>query len=83
MRITVRIDDDILSELRQRAAAAKTSMASVLNEVLRRGLEASRRASYKQRVFSLGAPKFNVDKALAFAAELEDEEILRKLSMGK
>jgi hypothetical protein len=38
---------------------------------------------YVQKVHNLGRPLFDVDEALAIAAELEDEEIIRKLKLGK
>ncbi len=38
---------------------------------------------FRQKTLSLGLSHFNVDKALQFAAELEDEEILRKMREDK
>lgn len=81
MRTTVRIDDDLLMELRKLAAARKMSLSTILNDVLRRGL--APRTTYQQRVFSLGPSKVNLDKALAVADAWEDEEILRKFELGK
>ena len=85
MRITVRIDDDLLRELKHRAAAQKVSLTALLNRVLRQGLAAkpARRAPYREKVFSLGTPLINVDKALALAATEEDEQVLRKLAARK
>ena len=31
----------------------------------------------------MGAPTFDVDKALALAADLEDEEVIRKMALRK
>jgi hypothetical protein len=31
----------------------------------------------------MGAPRFDLDKALALAAELEDEEVIRKVALRK
>ena len=31
----------------------------------------------------MGKPRINLDKALAVAARLEDEETIRRLSLGK
>lgn len=85
MRTTLRIDDDLHRELRERATAQGVSISELFNRTLRLGLAAKppRARRYRQRVYNLGEPRFNVDKALAFASDLEDEEILRKLAIGK
>lgn len=88
MRTTVRIDDDLMVELKRRALREKVSLARLVNRTLRTGLQASRepsrpRARFRQRVFSMGKPAVDLTKALAIAAALEDEEVLRKLSLRK
>ena len=87
MRSTVRIDDDLMVELRTRAEAESVSLTRMLNRTLRVGLSAPRkqtkRRPFKQRTFHMGVPRVGVVKALALAAELEDEEITRKLSLRK
>jgi hypothetical protein len=87
MRSTVRIDDQIFAEIRQRAAKERVSLTQMLNRLLRRGLKAARERSprqpYREEIFSLGRPRADLRKALAVAAELEDEEIVRKLELRK
>jgi hypothetical protein len=87
MRTTVRIDDDLMTELKQRALREKVSLTRLVNRTLRLGLEPSRAAGprrrFQQRVFSMGKPAVDLTKALAIAAALEDEEVLRKLSLRK
>jgi hypothetical protein len=89
MRTTVRIDDDLLLELRERADSEKESLTRYLNRVLRAGLSSlkgkseSRSRRFRQRTFAMGAPRVDLNKALALAAALEDEEILSKLASGK
>ncbi|MBI1901765.1 MAG: ribbon-helix-helix protein, CopG family [Planctomycetia bacterium] len=87
MRTTVRLDQDLLQELRERAHRENTSITRLINQVIRRGLQAHDRPRrvkrFRQRVTRMGRPLINLDKALAFAAELEDEEIIRKLALGK
>ncbi|MYD96551.1 MAG: antitoxin [Gammaproteobacteria bacterium] len=88
MRSTVRIDDDLMVELRARAEAESVSLTRMLNRTLRVGLSAPRkqtekRRPFKQKTFRMGVPRVGVVKALALAAELEDEEITRKLSLRK
>ena len=88
MRTTVRLDDDLLRELREQARREGTSLARLINRVLREGIAAMRqpgkRASpYRQKTSSMGKPKVNLDKAVALAASLEDEEVCRKLARRK
>lgn len=88
MRTTVRIEDDLLTELKEAARKEGTSLTRLLNRVLRAGIQASRRGDRRRRrhnekTHSMGAPQANLDKALALAALLEDEETLRKLGLRK
>jgi hypothetical protein len=88
MRTTIRIDDALMEDLRQRARREKLSLTRFVNRTLRLGLEASAaavrpRRRFRQKVFSLGQPAVDLTKALAVAAALEDEEVLRKLAMRK
>jgi len=85
MRTTLRIDDDLMRQLRKRAAEQKVSLATLCNQVLRQGLaqKPAPRRPFRQRVFSMGQPRVNLDKALALAAADEDAETIRKLALRK
>ena len=82
------IDEDLLRSLKEEAQREGTSMAKLVNHVLRRGLAVSREARktvrpYREKTFPMGPPKVPLDKALALAAALEDEEIQQKPSRRK
>jgi hypothetical protein len=88
MRSTVRIDEDLLVEIRERAHRENVSLTRMLNRVLREGIQASRarrarKAPYREQTLAMGAPRVDLDKALALAAGLEDEEILREMALRK
>lgn len=88
MRSTVRIDDDLMVELKARAGAASVSLTRMLNRTLRIGLrtpveEEEGGRMFQQRTYRMGLPRLGIDKALALAAELEDEEVARKMSLRK
>ena len=87
MRTTVNIADDVLQDLRELSRSRKTSLADTVTEVLRTGLaQISRprlRRRYRQKTYDMGVPRVDLTKALQVAAELEDEEILRKLEQGR
>lgn len=88
MRTTLRIDDDLLRELKRLARAQKQSLTQLANRLLRRGIEADRarpasRRAVKEKTFAMGRPRFDLDKALALAAALEDEETVAELARRK
>lgn len=90
MRSTVRIDDDLLLELKERAHRENTSLTRLLNRTLRAGLRAApggapraRRRRHREKTHSMGAPRVELLKALAIAAGLEDDEVLRKMALRK
>ena len=87
MRTTLRLDDDLLRDLKRAAAKQRTTLADLVNRLLRGCLEqarpAKRQQAYKERPVAMGTPRFNLDKALAFAAALEDEEIVSKMARRK
>jgi predicted transcriptional regulator len=89
VRTTLTIDDTTAKKLKQIAHETGKSYKQVVNETLRRGLSATevreKAAPYKLKTVSLGdaAPGYNLDKALAIADSLEDEEIVGKLHLRK
>jgi hypothetical protein len=88
MRTTLRIDDDLLLELKRLARTRKLSLTQLANRLLRRGIEADRtppaaRRVVKEKTYAMGRPRFDLDKALALAAALEDEETVGELARRK
>jgi hypothetical protein len=87
MRTTVDLDPDVDARLRALARERGVPLRVVINDALRAGLHpnlADDRPPYVLPTRRLGLrPSINVDKALALAGELEDEEILRKLELRK
>ena len=84
----MRIDDDLMGELKSRAQRENLSLTKLLNRIIRRGLANGEAAGGKRRVFrqktcSMGKPLVDLTKALALAAALEDEAIIEKLARGK
>jgi len=88
MRTTIRIEDELLERLKEQALRENVSLTKLVNRTLRAGMQRSRapvrrRALYREKTYSMGAPRFVLDKALALAAELEDEEVIRKVALRK
>ncbi len=85
MRTTVDIQTHVLKRLRDKAHAQGIPFKELLNRVLRLGLAATpvKTGAYRCTTFALGVPLRSLDKALALADSLEDEEIARKLTLRK
>lgn len=89
MRTTLTIDDRIAAALKKTSHQSGKPFKQVVNETLQAGLN-SKQARPKARRYrltpaSLGGafPGTNLDKALALADSLEDEELGRKLTLRK
>ncbi len=83
MRTTLTLDADVAA-LVKKAMRSGRSLKEVVNDALRRGLGESREAApFTQRTFDMGEPLVPLDKALQLAADLEDEELVRKMAIRK
>ena len=83
-RTTVTLDPDTDAIVRRLMRDRSIGFKRALNEAIRAGIArpgARRRVSTP--VFDLGQPRVPIDKALRLAADLEDEELLRKLATRK
>ena len=90
MRTTVDLDQHLLRRLRIEARRRGVSIKTLLDTVLRRGLDeraggASVLPHYRCPSFRMGAPAAGVslDSALRLSATLEDEERIRELASRK
>ena len=87
MRTTITLDPDVERMLRSSMRERGISMKEALNEAVRAGLTTARPKAprrFVQKTYALGAEaQFRWEKALAVAEAMEDEEIVRKLSLRK
>lgn len=85
MRTTVTLDDDVAAKLRRLSREQGISFKAALNTSVRRGLAATDAPRpYRLPTRRLEAkPGLDLDRALALADRLEDEETLRKLAQRK
>lgn len=88
MRTTIQIDNELLMMLKEQAHRQKISLTRIVNQTLRTGLQAAKapavpKPPFQEQPYSMGAPRLCIDKALALAAALEDEEIIQKLLLRK
>lgn len=88
MRTTLTIEDRIARTLKEIAHRSGKPFKEVVNQTLRAGLAAEpdrRPKRYRLRPASLGKVlhEVSLDKALAMADAIEDDEITRKLDLRK
>jgi len=88
VRTTVTIDPDVEALLKRAMRDRGLSFKDALNSAIRAGLLAGlagrRAVTVKVPTFDMKQrANLNLDRALALAGELEDEELIRKLSVGK
>lgn len=85
MRTTITLDEDVAVRLRQIAAERGWSFKQAVNQTLRAGFADAVDASpHRTPTTPMGLRAgIDVRKALALAAQLEDEGILRKLELRK
>jgi hypothetical protein len=84
VRTTVTLDPENDLALRRLMRERGLTFRQAVNQAIRDGL-APRRAPSEVRLptFAMGEPLVPIDKALRLAADLEDEEIIRKLAQRK
>lgn len=87
MRTTVTLDPDTEKLIRELMRERGVSFKQALNDAIRSGLKPGKRNGarrFVQRTYPLGVEQyFRWDKALAVADAIEDEELLRKISLQK
>ncbi|MQA15804.1 MAG: ribbon-helix-helix protein, CopG family [Pseudonocardiaceae bacterium] len=83
MRTTVTLDPDTAALIRRRMRERGISFKQALNEAIRAGADEEGEALFRTGTAPLGVPAVNLDRALQVAAELEDEELVRKIRVGK
>lgn len=83
MRTTVTLDDDTVVLLRRRMRERGVSFKQALNDAIRDGAGGRPSpARFATTTADLGVPTVNLDRALQLAADLEDEELLRRQRRG-
>ena len=84
VRTTITLDDDTAALLQQHMRRRGLTLKQAVNDALRQALgTAGPRPTFVTRAVDMGEPVLPMDRALALAADLEDEELLRKAAQRK
>lgn len=82
MRTTVTLDDDVEQLIRRRMAEHQVSFKQALNQAIRDGSAGRATPQFNTRTADLGVASVNLDRALQLAADLEDDELIRRQRRG-
>lgn len=84
MRTTVTLDADVEDMIRRAMHERRATFKQVVNDGLRLALrEPGPPRRVETPTFDLGEPRANLDRALALAGALEDEERQQRLAVGR
>ena len=84
MRTTITLEPDVEELVKGLMRERSLSFKEAVNEAIRAGLRTKPpRAAFRTPAHALGQPIVPLTKALQVAAELEDDELVRKMAMQK
>jgi hypothetical protein len=83
VRTTVTLDPDVEQIIRRRMRERGQTFKEAINDVIRSSVTAERGGKpFRTQVASMGESRVNLDRALQIVADLEDDELIRKLRAG-
>jgi predicted transcriptional regulator len=86
-RTTIRLDDDLMRQLKERAKRQDVSLTRLFNDAIRQWLRTPskqpKRKRFVQKTYDMGQPLIDLTHTNAVIDALEDEEIIRKMGLGK
>ena len=84
MRTTVTLDADVDAAVRRLMRERRLTFKEAVNEAIRTGFARPPAATpYRTAAVAMGSPMVPLDKSLRLAAQLEDDELVRKLAIRK
>jgi hypothetical protein len=84
MRTTVTLDPDVEQLIRRRMRERGVSFKEAVNDAIRASGSASTGSPpFRTATASMGESRVNLDRALQVVADLEDDELVRKIRSGR
>lgn len=84
MRTTVTLDPDTEQLVRRRMREHNQSFKQAINDLLRSAAAQSPSSKpFRTETASMGVSQVNLDRALQVVADLEDDELVRKMRAGR
>lgn len=82
MRTTVTLDPDTAALVERRMRERGVTFKQAINEAIRAGLGAEEPDEFRTATASMGQSRVALDRALQLAADLEDDELVRRMREG-
>ncbi|HUR47997.1 MAG TPA: hypothetical protein VMY88_00505 [Acidimicrobiales bacterium] len=83
MRTTITLDADAEQIVRRRMRERGMTFKEAVNDAIRSGVAASaERQPFRTETAAMGESRVNLDRALQIAADLEDDDLVRKARSG-
>lgn len=82
MRTTVTLDADTEQIVRRRMRERGLSFKEALNDAIRNGVGAGAPREFRTPTAAMGESRVNLDRALQITADLEDDELIRRMRAG-
>lgn len=83
MRTTVTLDSDTEQIIRRRMKERQVSFKQALNDAIRESeTRPAGEREFRTKTAAMGESQVNLDRALRVVAELEDDELVRKMRAG-
>jgi metal-responsive CopG/Arc/MetJ family transcriptional regulator len=86
-RTTIRLDDDLMRQLKERAKREEVSLTRLFNDAIRQWLhlpkKQPKRKPFVQKTHNMGLPLIDITHTNAVLDELDVEEFRRKMAMGQ
>ncbi|MCB1030537.1 MAG: hypothetical protein KDA95_04320 [Acidimicrobiales bacterium] len=80
MRTTVTLDPDTAAIVERSMRERNIGFKQAINDAIRAGVSASSAGTtFRTKTYDMGMPMVNLDRALQLAADLEDDEAIRKM----
>lgn len=84
VRTTLTLEPDVAELVKSLMRDRGLSFKDAVNTAIRAGLRPTKPGKgVRTPTFALGTPAVSLTKALQVAAELEDDELIRKMGVGK
>lgn len=84
MRTTITLTAEAESLVKRAMAERGLSFKAAVNEAIIHGLSAAGQpAEFRTQTRGMGRARVDLDRALQIAGQLQDDEIMRKMSVGK
>ncbi|MDN5570423.1 MAG: hypothetical protein L0G22_04055 [Propionibacteriaceae bacterium] len=83
MRTTVTLDPDTEAVVHRLMTRKGITFKQALNDAIRAGAAETALPAFETTVHRMGVPAVSLDRALQLAGEIEDEEIIRAMRVGR